>query len=57
MEFVNAVELSRFLRVHVNTVRCWARLGKLPGVKIGRQWLFNLKSVESFLCDKEKCRG
>jgi len=33
-------EAAAFLKVHPNTIRSWAKSGRIPGSKIGRDWRF-----------------
>lgn len=42
-------EVAAYLRVHEQTVRVWARTGKLPAVKFERFWRFRRADVEDFV--------
>lgn len=46
---VSAEELSERLSIPVSTIRWYARIGRLPSVKIGRLVRFPLKEVERTL--------
>lgn len=49
--FVTAQELARLLHCHVNTIRKWAVIGKLPGRKLPGGWRFDGEAIQVF------CRG
>lgn len=42
-------EVAELLRVSPQTIRAEARAGRLPGVKIGRRWIFPRNRIEEFL--------
>lgn len=43
-----ADEIARYLRVHPYTVKRLARVGKIPGFKIGDQWRFDVQEIEDW---------
>ena len=45
-------EVAKWLRMNERTVHKLAKRGELPGVKVGRRWLFNRGLVEKWLADK-----
>jgi len=36
----DCIEAARFLRLHPKTVKRMARLGQIPGCRLGRRWFF-----------------
>lgn len=42
-------ELSEYTSVPESTLYDWARIGKIPSIKIGRKVLFDKKEVDHFL--------
>ena len=40
METLNLEEAARLLRIHKETLRSRAKVGQIPGAKIGKEWLF-----------------
>lgn len=42
-------EVAERLKLHPNTVRRYARWGKLPAVKFGRVWRVEEKDLEDFV--------
>ena len=45
----NCIEAARFLRLHPKTVKRMARLGKIPGVQLGRRWFFRPSDLDGLL--------
>ncbi len=45
-------ELSEKLNISKSTILNWARQGKIPAIKLGRQWRFKLLDVEMWLKTK-----
>jgi len=43
-------ETAQFLRIHPETVREKARQGKIPALKVGRQWRFVKDQLDAWLC-------
>ena len=52
---IDANELAEFLRVTPEHVRAQAKLGKLPGVQIGKAWRFSKEIIERMIEDRLKC--
>lgn len=46
---VSAREVSGRFGIHAETVRRWARAGKIPAFRAGRAWRFDLDEVEAAL--------
>ncbi len=44
-EQMNSKELAKQIKASPDDITYWARKGKIPGRKIGRQWRFNQKSL------------
>jgi len=49
--FLTPAELARRWRWHPESIRRWARLGKLPVIKISRRTLIPLSAVERVEAD------
>src|SRR6267143_3537438 len=45
----NCVEAARFLRLHPKTVKRMARLGQIPGCRLGRRWFFRPSDLDALL--------
>lgn len=45
----NCAEAARFLRLHPKTVKRLARLGQIPGCRLGRRWFFRPSDLDAFL--------
>jgi excisionase family DNA binding protein len=41
-------ELSAYLKVHPSTIYNQLKLGQLPAFKVGRDWRFNVESIEQW---------
>ena len=48
-ELLTCEEAAAYLRVHPRTVTRLLTAGKLPGVKIGRQWRLRKADLEAYL--------
>ncbi len=46
---LTAEDVARFTRLHVDTIREWARDGRLPAVKVAREWRFRAADIEHFV--------
>ncbi len=51
-ELLTVEEVASFLRVAPNTVYRWCRSGKLPGIKIGKEWRISRAELDAFLSDR-----
>ncbi|WP_150584294.1 helix-turn-helix domain-containing protein [Pandoraea communis] len=47
-------ECAALLKIHPNSATKLAKLGMIPGAKIGRSWVFHRKDVMSFLTTEVK---
>jgi molybdopterin-binding protein len=48
-EYLTSEQVAALLRLHVKRVQGLARAGRLPGVRIGRKWLFRKADVANRL--------
>ena len=55
--YFNAIEASRRLKVHPETVKRLCRQGDLPAVKIHNTWLINRDILENFAGTYSPKRG
>ncbi len=49
MGMLSAEEAASFLHMNVKRVQALARAGKLPGMRVGRRWLFDPRALEAAL--------
>jgi molybdopterin-binding protein len=49
MDTLTANEAASLLRVNAKRIQSLARSGKLPGVRVGRKWLFQRRDIERLL--------
>lgn len=47
-EVMTLDEVAAYLRIHVDTVRRWAREGTLPAVKLGKAYRVNSGDLQSW---------
>jgi len=45
----DCIEAARFLRLHPKTVKRLARLGQIPGCRLGRRWFFRPSDLDAML--------
>jgi excisionase family DNA binding protein len=45
----NCTEAAHFLRLHPKTVKRMARLGQIPGRRLGRRWFFRPSDLDALL--------
>jgi len=48
----NLIEASNFLNMHPETVRHYAKAGKLPGAKPGKSWVFIEEDLAQWIRNK-----
>lgn len=48
-EIMTVAELAEYLRVNEATVYRLAQEGKIPGMKVGRQWRFKREAIDRLL--------
>jgi len=47
-------EVSRWLGISSRTICYWAAAGRIPAVKIGRQWHFHRTAIEEWIWRREQ---
>ena len=50
-------DLARFLRVSPDEVSSWARKGKIPAYKEGRQWRFKRSEIKKWVKKQASSRS
>ena len=50
--FISISELSQYLSVNHNTIRCWLRLRDVPSHRFGRLVRFDLREIETWAKEK-----
>ncbi len=55
-ELLDAKQVAAYLKLHEVTVLNFARQGKLPGFKVGRQWRFRAEDIRAWLEAKQEWR-
>jgi len=48
METLTVLDLAKYLKLHVYTIRRLARNGKVPSFKAGGQWRFDVGEIEKW---------
>ena len=48
-ELLDAKQVASYLKLHEVTVLTFAREGKLPGFKVGREWRFRADDIRAWL--------
>lgn len=48
-ELLTVADVSSWLRVPQRTLRLWAEIGAIPGLKLGRQWRFCREVIEKWI--------
>lgn len=56
MNTLNIEEAAKFLGAHRETIRRMAASGELPGVKIGRGWVFIEQDIVMYMRNKYSSR-
>lgn len=46
---LNVKDVAHLLQVNVSTVYAWAQSGRMPAIKIGRNWRFRRSDLEVWL--------
>ncbi|HXG32461.1 MAG TPA: helix-turn-helix domain-containing protein [Bryobacteraceae bacterium] len=47
--YLTTEQLGHWLKVPVRTLRHWAEVGEIPGIKLGRQWRFSERQLRAWL--------
>ena len=53
-EVLNAEEAAEFLGVNPYTIRQKARLGEMPGRKVGKEWRFSRQALLQWLAGGDR---
>ena len=53
-ELLDVKQVASYLKLHEVTVLSFARRGKLPGFKVGREWRFRVDDIRSWLEKREQ---
>ncbi|MBH0176258.1 helix-turn-helix domain-containing protein [Fictibacillus sp. 23RED33] len=48
-DILNAEEVAALLGIQPLTVKEWARNGKIPAAKVGKQWLFSRRKLVEWI--------
>ena len=54
---LNADQVAEYLGLHKVTVLKFARAGKLPGLKVGREWRFQADDMRAWLAARQEERA
>lgn len=46
-------ELSEYLKVHPSTIYRQLKRGRLPALKVGSDWRFNIESIDRWRLDQD----
>ncbi len=57
LKIVNIVVLAKALRLPVRWLKSEAEAGRIPYLKVGRRFLFNIKAVEWALAERASKGG
>jgi molybdopterin-binding protein len=49
MELLSTAQASELLHLNIKRIQALARLGRLPGRRVGRKWLFARRDLEALL--------
>ncbi len=53
-EILTPREAAEYLSIHVRTIYRLAKLGEIPGRKVGGSWRFKKDTLDAWLSEKEK---
>jgi excisionase family DNA binding protein len=56
-ELLDAKQVAAYLKLHEVTVINFARQGKLPGFKVGREWRFRADEIRDWLEKQQPARA
>jgi len=56
-ELLDVKQVAAYLKLHQVTVLGFARQGKLPGFKVGREWRFRAEDIRAWLEAKAQGSG
>jgi excisionase family DNA binding protein len=49
LRLLGTKELSEALGIHQRTIQIWLKQGRLPGMKLGRDWKARVSDVRAYL--------
>jgi excisionase family DNA binding protein len=55
-ELLDVKQVASYLKLHEVTVLNFARQGKLPGFKVGREWRFRTDDIRAWLDKREEAK-
>jgi excisionase family DNA binding protein len=56
-ELLDAKQVAAYLKLHEVTVINFARQGKLPGFKVGREWRFRADEIRDWIKSRERSQA
>jgi excisionase family DNA binding protein len=56
-ELLTVDEVAEYLGVGPVTIYRWCREGRLPGIKVGKEWRIRRAALEDFLREAERCQS
>ncbi len=54
MVYLTVADVARQLQISEDTVRRWLKSGKLPALKIGKEWRIDPDDLKTFLAQSRK---
>jgi excisionase family DNA binding protein len=51
---LNTRQVAAYLQLHEVTVLGFARKGKLPGFKVGREWRFRMSDIQAWVEERQR---
>ncbi|MBI4822988.1 MAG: helix-turn-helix domain-containing protein [Nitrospirae bacterium] len=54
---MNLKEVAEYLRLNVSTVYNWSQKGKLPAIKMGKNWRFWKEDIDNWLKEQKNNLG
>jgi excisionase family DNA binding protein len=57
IKYLTDKEVAEMLRFHLTTIRDWAIKGKIPGEKVGRNWMFKESNILRWIARQSKHRS
>src|SRR6266496_2650032 len=55
--FLTTEEVLEYLQVNLRTVYRLIKAGKIPAVRVGRQWRFRKRDIDAWLDSQQRPRG
>ena len=54
MELLTVKEMAEYLKMNPQVVRRWLREGRLPGIKMGKEWRAAKEDIDAMLKQKSE---